>query len=106
VVGWVLILPPIRPSKDGIYVGQDGRPADVGIADPLFQWTVHARYESGEQCAKARATLDANSLSMDPARATTVSWSFAKCLEDNDPLLHPNHGPPEQLISGGAEPGR
>lgn len=100
VVGWVVIIPPVRPDMQGAYVGADGRPAEVGVADPLFQWTVYGRYNSDAECGKARAELERRSLHFDPANATAVAWSFAKCLEDNAPLLKPNQGPIEQLPNG------
>ncbi len=97
LIGWVVIIPPIRASKDGIYMGQDGHPAEVAVADPLFEWTIYGHYQSGAQCEAARRQLDNRSLSLDPSSATAVAWSFAKCLQDNDPLLRPYQGPVEIL---------
>jgi hypothetical protein len=97
MAGWVVIIPPIRPSKDGIYVGQDGRPAEVALADPLFGWTIYGHYQSGAQCEAVRHQLDDRSLNLDPSNATAVAWSFAKCLQDNDSRLRPNGGPLEIL---------
>lgn len=100
MVGWVVIIPPITSDMQGFYLGADGRPADVAVADPLFQWTVYGRYQSGAECGRARAELRGRSLHLNPASATAVAWSFAKCLEDNNPLLKPNQGPIEQLPPG------
>jgi len=97
LIGWVVIIPPINSDMLGAYVGADGRPAAVAIADPLFQWTVYGRYQSGVECNKVRSELQRRSLHLNPAGATAVAWSFAKCLEDSDPLLRPNNGPIEQL---------
>lgn len=97
LAAWVVIIPPVRASKDGIYVGQDGRPAEVALADPLFQWTVYGRYQSGAQCDKVRSDLDRRSLNLDPSNATAVAWSFAKCVQSNDPVLFPDSGPVEAL---------
>jgi hypothetical protein len=93
----VLIIPPIRASQDGIYVGEDGRPASVAITDPLFQWSICGRYQSGAQCDKAREALRDRGLELDPSSARGVAWSFAKCLKDNDPLLRSDRGPLEIL---------
>lgn len=95
-----MIIPPIRSSEQGIYVGADGRPAAVALADPLFQWTVYGRYQSAAECNKVRSELEERSLNLNPASATAVAGSFAKCLADNDPLLKPNQGPIEHLSSG------
>jgi len=81
---------------DGFYVGPDGHPADVGVSDPLFAWTVYGRYNSAAECASARAQLERRSLHLNPSSATAVAWSFAKCLDDDDPLLRPAQGPVEQ----------
>ena len=102
LVGWVVIIPPIKPDVQGAYVGTDGRSADVALAAPLFQWTVYGRYQSSAECDKARAELEQRSLHLEPTAATGVSWSFAKCLADSDPLLRPNNGPIEQLPDGGS----
>lgn len=98
LTGWVVIIPPIRAAEEGFYLGADGRPAAVSVGDPLFQWTVYGRYQSGAACEKARAELEERSLNLNPASATAVAWSFAKCLSDNNPLLTPQHGPNEMLI--------
>jgi hypothetical protein len=87
-------------DTQGFYVGADGRPAEVAVADPLFQWTVYGRYQSGAECDKTRAELGRRSLHLNPTSATAVAWSFAKCLEDSDPLLRPDQGPIERLPSG------
>ncbi len=100
LIGWVVIIPPITSAMQGFYVGADGRPAEVAVADPLFQWTVYGHYQSGAECNKMRAELRRRSLHLNPADATAVSWSFAKCLEDGDPLLKPDHGPLERLPAG------
>jgi hypothetical protein len=97
LVGWVVIIPPITSDMQGFYVGADGRPASVAVEDPLFQWTVYGHYQSGAECGKARRELVRRSLHLDPDSATAVAWSFAKCLQDNDPLLRPNQGPTERL---------
>ncbi len=97
LAGWIVIIPLVRASKEGSYVGQDGRPAEVGIADPLFQWTVYGRYQSGAQCGRVRSALGHRSLDLDPSNATAVAWSFAKCVQDNDPVLRPDNSPIQQL---------
>ncbi len=99
-MGWVVIIPPITSDMQGFYVGTDGRPADVAIADPLFLWTVYGHYQSGAECDKTSRELRRRSLHLDPASATAVAWSFAKCLDDSDPRLKPDQGPSEQLHSG------
>lgn len=101
LVGWVVIIAPIKPDMQGAYLGTGGRPADVALDDPLFQWTVYGRYQSGAECDKVRAELERRSLHLEPAAAIAVSWSFAKCLKDSDPLLRPNNGPIEQLSDRG-----
>ncbi len=86
------MTPPIRPDTGGIYAGSDGRPADVGVADPFFQWKAYGRYQSSAECAKARAELDRRSLALNPASADAVAWSFARCFAQDDPLLEANPG--------------
>ncbi|MGO9062192.1 MAG: hypothetical protein ACLQU2_33245 [Candidatus Binataceae bacterium] len=96
LVGWLLIIPPITPATDGFYVGRGGRPASVGLEDRLFQWTVYRRYPSGAECDTMRSKLDLQALQMNSADATAVAYSFAKCVEDNDPRLKPSSGPIER----------
>jgi hypothetical protein len=100
LVGWVVIIPPIKPDTQGLYIGADGRPANVAPSDPFFQWTVYGRYQSGAECNKTRSELEQRALDLNPASASAVAWSFAKCLEDNDSLLQPEHGPLEHLPNG------
>ena len=90
--GWVLIIPPITPATEGLYVGSDSRPAEVGITVPLFQWTVYGRYQAAAECERTQSQLQMRSLQMNPENATAVAYSFAKCLEDNDQRLHPDNG--------------
>jgi hypothetical protein len=97
VAGWVVIIPPITSATQGFYVGPDGRPASVGLTDPLPNWTVYGHYQSGAECDKVRAQLEQRSFHMDPNNASAVAWSFAKCLADDSRLLRPNQGPVEQL---------
>jgi hypothetical protein len=91
----VVVIPRINSDPHGSYVGANGLPVDVAVADPLFRWTVYGRYQSAAECNKARSELERRSLHLNPASATAVAWSFAKCLADNDPLLAPNQGPTE-----------
>jgi hypothetical protein len=93
----VVIIPPINSAAPGFYVGADGRPASVGITDPLFEWTVYGRYNSAEECGRTRTQLEQRSLHLDPSSAEAVAWSFAKCLADSDQRLRPNRGPNERL---------
>ncbi|HZY59615.1 MAG TPA: hypothetical protein VFE56_07630 [Candidatus Binataceae bacterium] len=37
-----------------------------------------------------KAQLRTRSLQLDPANATAVAYSFAKCVEDSDPRVQPN----------------
>jgi hypothetical protein len=97
MVGWMLIIPPITPAPDGFYIGHDGRPVRVGVEDPPFQWTVYGRYHSAAECEKARSKRDLQSLQMDPTQATAAAYSFAKCIQDDDPRLQLNNGSIEQL---------
>ena len=90
MAGWLLIIPPITPARESPYIGTEGRPAQVEIADPLFQWTVYGRYPSAVECDRMKAKLRTRSLQLDPANATAVAYSFAKCVEDSDPRLQPN----------------
>ncbi|HEV3112379.1 MAG TPA: hypothetical protein VGY99_17975 [Candidatus Binataceae bacterium] len=57
--------------------------------------TVYRRYQSGAECNKGRSELEGRSLNLNPASATAVAWSFARCLEDDDPQLAPNQDPTE-----------
>jgi hypothetical protein len=91
LLAWVLIIPPITPAKEGIYIGPQGHPANVGIADPLFMWTVVGRFPSGAECKKKESALEVQSLQLDPTDARTVAYSFAKCLQDTDPLIQRNN---------------
>jgi hypothetical protein len=95
LIGWVLIIPPIRPATQGIYIGADGRPANVDLADPLFQWKVYGRYPSGAECYRAKSELMSKGLVLNPAQANAVAWSFAECHVDTDPRLRPFNGPNE-----------
>ena len=81
----------------GFYVGADGRPADVGVEDPLFQWSIYKRFKSGAKNDKTKSVLLSRSLAMDPANANAVAWSFAECYRDTDQLLRPWNGPNEIL---------
>jgi len=105
LVGWLLIIPPITPATDGFYVGRDGRPARVDLGDRLFQWTVYGRYPSSAECDQRRSKLESQSLEMNSADAAAVAYSFAKCVEDNDPRLKPNNGSIERWPSSAAADG-
>ncbi len=93
LVGWLLLIPPITPASEGIYAGSNGRPAQVGVAAPLFQWTVYARYQSAAECDRMRSQVRIRSLRLNPENATAVAYSFARCLEDDDARLRPDKGP-------------
>jgi hypothetical protein len=97
LTGWVLIIPPVTPATQGFYLGADGRPANVAVEDPHFQWTVYGHYNSGAACERAKSELVSRSLRLDPAKAQAVAWSFAECFADNDRRLHPFNGPNELL---------
>jgi hypothetical protein len=95
LTGWVLMIPPITPATQGFYIGADGRPANVALEDPVFQWTVYGSYRSGAECERAKSELRSQSLRLSPAEAKAVAWSFAQCYADNDRRLRPFNGPNE-----------
>jgi hypothetical protein len=88
----MLLIPPITPATEGIYVGADGRPAQVDVSAPLFKWTVYQRYPAAAECDRTRPQLQVRSLRMNPQNATAVAYSFGRCVEDGDPRLRPDNG--------------
>jgi hypothetical protein len=92
LLGWVLLLPPITPATEGSYAGADSHPAQVGVADPLFRWTISGRYQTAGDCERERAQLRISGLRLDPASAAAVADSFARCVKDDDSRLRPDSG--------------